>query len=267
MLLAIIFSVVSLIVSFVILYFTGLLQSNPYNWFWLIPLAVLVSSVIISITWAGILLFGCRNKNKLNTGRVNNSYVGIMRLFARFLLLLSFTRIRKKNFYRIPKENAVYIFNHTSFVDAWYVLDSVTSKFALVSVDVMSKVPLLGNASKEMGTIFIDKNDPSTFQGMSEIAEDYLLNQDTSVVISPEGVVKTDGVLNEFKNGAFKIAMKCKKPIVLLKFTGTSRLAKNKSMFKPKTIDSEVLKVVTYEEYKNMSLKQLATYCREFYQD
>jgi hypothetical protein len=59
--------------------------------------------------------------------------------------------------------------------------------------------------------------------------------------------------------------MKTKKPIILLKFSNTGRLANNKSMFKPKTINSEVLKVITYEEYKNMSLKQLATYCQEIY--
>lgn len=265
MFLAIFFTVVSLLISFAILFFTGLLNSNPYNWFWLIPLAILVSTVVITLVWGGILLSALVFRKQKNTRKVRNFYLISFRLFARYLLLLCLTRVKKKNYYLLPKENGVYLFNHTSFVDSWYVLDAIPSKFAMVSVEEMSKVPLLGNGTKGWGCIFINKNDSSTFNEMAEIAEDYLLNQNASVAISPEGVVNIDGKVSEFKNGAFKIAVKTKKPIILLKFSNTSRLQNNSAMFKPKTITSEVLKVITYEEYKNMSLKQLADYCKEIY--
>jgi 1-acyl-sn-glycerol-3-phosphate acyltransferase len=265
MVLAILFSIISLLISFVILYFTGCLNYNPYNWFWLVPLAIGVSTIVITLVWGTILLSALRFKNQKNTRKVRNFYLISFRLFARFLLFLCLTRVKKKNYYLLPKENGVYLFNHTSFVDSWYVLDAIPSKFAMVSVEEMSKVPLLGNGTKGWGCIFINKSDSNTFGEMQEIAEDYLLNQNASVAISPEGVVNKDGELSQFKNGAFKLAMKTKKPIILLKFSNTGRLANNKSMFKPKTINSEVLKVITYEEYKNMSLKQLATYCQEIY--
>lgn len=265
MVLAIFFTLTSLIISFLILYFTGALTYNPYNWFWLIPLAIGVSTIVITIVWGGILLSALRFRKQKNTRKVRNFYCVSFRLFARFLLLLSFTRVKKKNYYLLPKENGVYLFNHTSFVDSWYVLDAIPNKFAMVSVEEMSKVPLLGNGTKGWGCIFINKNDSGTFGEMQEIAEDYLLNQNSSIAISPEGVVNTDGNLSQFKNGAFKIAMKTKKPIILLKFSNTGRLANNSSMFKPKTVNSEVLKVIQYEDYKNMTLKQLSEYCRELY--
>lgn len=126
----------------------------------------------------------------------------------------------KKEFEQVIMANKSYMFcaNHTSMIDIMLMLSVVKNPFVFVGKAELGKIPFFGFFYKRT-CILVDRNNPKSRKAVFAEAERRLKNG-LSVCIFPEGKVPEDEsiVLDEFKNGAFILAIEHHIPIVPMTF-------------------------------------------------
>lgn len=126
----------------------------------------------------------------------------------------------------IPKQDKSYMFiaNHTSMTDIMLMLVAVKNPFVFVGKKELAKIPLFGFFYKRT-CILVDRSSAKSRQAVFLRAQKRL-KQGLSICIFPEGGVPEETiVLDQFKDGAFRLAINHKTPIVPLTF------ADNKTRF------------------------------------
>ncbi len=83
-----------------------------------------------------------------------------------------------------------------------------------------------------------------------------LKEEKASVAIFPEGYTSKKCELLPFRNGAFKIALKAKTPIVVCVLNGTREIPK-RMVWRGCEVDFCVVNVINPEEYENMNTNEL----------
>ncbi len=123
-----------------------------------------------------------------------------------------------------PEKDKSYMFvaNHTSMVDIMLMLVSVKNPFVFVGKKELAKIPLFGFFYKRT-CILVDRSSAKSRQAVFLSAQ-RRLKQGLSICIFPEGLVpETHIVLDEFKDGAFRLAINHSIPIVPLTFTDNKK--------------------------------------------
>lgn len=142
----------------------------------------------------------------------------LARFWAKFILVgMGFNyRIKKE---QTPDSKASYMFvaNHTSMTDIMLMLASVKNPFVFVGKKELAKIPLFGFFYKRT-CILVDRSSPKSRQAVFLRAQ-RRLQQGLSICIFPEGGVPEETVLlDEFKDGAFRMAINQQIPIVPMTF-------------------------------------------------
>ena len=107
--------------------------------------------------------------------------------------------------------------NHTSMLDIMLMLKISKNPFVFVGKKELSKIPLFGFFFKRV-CIMVDREDTRSRTGVYRRAQ-RRLNQGLSICIFPEGGVPEEHVvLDTFKDGAFKMAIAHKIPVVPMTF-------------------------------------------------
>jgi 1-acyl-sn-glycerol-3-phosphate acyltransferase len=192
------------------------------------------------------------------------------RIWAKFILFgMGFST--KVTFDQEIEEGKSYMFvaNHTSMIDIMLMLSIVKNPFVFVGKKELSKIPLFGFFYKRT-CILVDRSSSKSRMEVFRRAQNRI-NQGLSICIFPEGGVPDESVLlDEFKDGAFRLAIEHKLPIVPMTFydnkkrfsytffSGSPGLmrARIHHFFetKNKTTDS---KKVLKEEVRNLILNEL----------
>lgn len=118
-----------------------------------------------------------------------------------------------------PEANKSYMFiaNHTSMIDIMLMLAVVKNPFVFVGKKELSKIPLFGFFYKRT-SILVDRDSAKSRFEVYEQAQ-RRLNQGLSICIFPEGKVPEEHILlDEFKDGAFRLALEHQIPIVPMTF-------------------------------------------------
>ena len=112
--------------------------------------------------------------------------------------------------------------NHTSMIDIMLMLSVAKSPFVFVGKKELAKIPLFGFFYKRT-CILVDRNSPKSRMEVYERAQKRL-KQGLSICIFPEGGVPDESiVLDEFKDGAFRLAIEHKIPIVPMTFADNKK--------------------------------------------
>ncbi|MDX6180942.1 lysophospholipid acyltransferase family protein [Flavobacterium sp. Fl-77] len=108
--------------------------------------------------------------------------------------------------------------NHTSMTDIMLMLVVAKNPFVFVGKKELSKIPLFGFFYKRT-CILVDRNSSKSKNEVFKRAQSRL-NQGLSICIFPEGGVPDDEsiLLDEFKDGAFRLAIEHQIPIVPVVF-------------------------------------------------
>ena len=142
----------------------------------------------------------------------------LARVWARFILIgMGF--ITKITYDQKPevKKSYMFIANHTSMLDIMLMLVTVKNPFVFVGKAELAKIPLFGFFYKRT-CILVDRKSTKSRQAVFLIAQKRL-KQGLSICIFPEGLVpEEDILLTDFKNGAFRLAINHKTPIVPITF-------------------------------------------------
>ncbi|WP_299433654.1 lysophospholipid acyltransferase family protein [uncultured Aquimarina sp.] len=112
----------------------------------------------------------------------------------------------------------MFVANHTSMADIMLMLYSVKNPFVFVGKKELAKIPLFGFFYKRT-CILVDRNSQKSRKEVFDRAQ-ARLHDGTSICIFPEGGVPDDEsvILDEFKDGAFRLAIDHQIPIVPLTF-------------------------------------------------
>lgn len=116
-----------------------------------------------------------------------------------------------------PNKSYMFIANHTSMTDIMLMLATVRNPFVFVGKKELAKIPLFGFFYKRT-SILVDRGNQKSRMAVYERAQ-RRLNMGLSICIFPEGGVPDESVLlDEFKDGAFRLAIEHQIPIVPMTF-------------------------------------------------
>jgi 1-acyl-sn-glycerol-3-phosphate acyltransferase len=116
----------------------------------------------------------------------------------------------------------MFIANHTSMTDIMLMLVAIKNPFVFVGKKELAKFPLFGFFYKRT-CILVDRSNPKSRQAVFKSAQ-RRLNQGLSICIFPEGGVPEEHIeLDSFKDGAFRLAVNHKIPVVPLTFLDNKR--------------------------------------------
>ncbi|SHE58448.1 1-acyl-sn-glycerol-3-phosphate acyltransferase [Psychroflexus salarius] len=117
-----------------------------------------------------------------------------------------------------PGKSYMLTANHTSMIDIMMMLYVSKSPFVFIGKKELSKLPVFGFFYKRM-CILVDRKSPQSRRDAFVEAQ-RRLSRGTSICIFPEGGVPDDVSLklDEFKDGAFRLAIEHQIPIVPISF-------------------------------------------------
>jgi len=127
----------------------------------------------------------------------------------------------------VKGQSYVIVSNHQSFYDIPALMLKAGVPFRWVIKKEFKYVPMFGWALFLAGHIFIDRSSPKkSIQSMNAAVKN--LPPGVSVAVFAEGSRSDDGVLREFKSGAFITALSAKLPILLITINGSWRIMPDK---------------------------------------
>ncbi len=147
----------------------------------------------------------------------------LARIWARFILVgMGFKSKIEREQLTEPKKSYMFVANHTSMVDIMLMLVTVRNPFVFVGKKELAKIPLFGFFYKRT-CILVDRSSPKSRQAVFLRAQKRL-KQGLSICIFPEGLVpEGDVLLTEFKDGAFRLAINHKIPVVPITFADNKK--------------------------------------------
>jgi len=131
-----------------------------------------------------------------------------------------FWKVRVEGLENIDRAKTyVVIANHQSLADI-VVLYKTHMQFKWVSKKILFKIPFIGWCLSLTKHIKLERGDFSSIKKLYRQAGEWL-RRDMSVLFFPEGTRSDSDAMNAFQNGAFKLAIKEKKPILPICIRGT----------------------------------------------
>ncbi|MFH1199330.1 MAG: lysophospholipid acyltransferase family protein [Candidatus Omnitrophota bacterium] len=129
----------------------------------------------------------------------------------------------------------VVVSNHQSLADI-ILMYKTKMQFKWVAKDSLFKIPILGWNMLLAKHIRLERGDFSSIKKVYREAGDWL-RKGVSVVFFPEGTRSDDNKIGEFQNGAFKLAIKEKVPVLPVMIKGTKdAIPKGSWRFTAKTL-------------------------------
>ncbi len=113
-------------------------------------------------------------------------------------------------------------------------------------------------------SIFIDRKNPR--EGIKAIRKSVKLIKDGyPMLVFPEGTRSDSGMIGEFKNGGFKVAIDSKAKIIPITLKGTYDIQNKKSikMFKNKNVKLVIGKIIDTKDYDREGLKNIHNVVKE----
>lgn len=127
----------------------------------------------------------------------------------------------------------IMVANHQSLTDI-IVIYKTRMQFKWVAKESLFKVPFLGWSMALIKYIKLERGQFGSIKKVYREAARWL-RKDMSVMFFPEGTRSDTDEMNKFQNGAFKLAIKEKKPVLPISITGTrAALPKGGWVFKNK---------------------------------
>ncbi|OGW85039.1 MAG: hypothetical protein A3C35_03945 [Omnitrophica bacterium RIFCSPHIGHO2_02_FULL_46_11] len=134
-----------------------------------------------------------------------------------------FWQIKISGQHHIKKNKAyVLVANHTSLADI-VCLYCLGRHFKWLAKASLFKIPFFGWSMSLLNYIPLKRGEHGSIRDSFQEAQE-CLEKGVSVLIFPEGTRSRSGKLGEFKNGAFKLAIRTKKPIIPIAICGTGKV-------------------------------------------
>lgn len=204
---------------------------------WLLSAWVWTATLLLILCWTPILfvvsLFD-RDPARYRTGR------WFRRLGAATTYINPFWDIEVTgNIPDDPRRPYVVVGNHQSQADP-SIVSRLPWEMKWVAKIEIFRVPIAGWMMRTAGDIAVDRRDKRSRAEVLIKARDVLRKQ-CSVMFFPEGTRSRDGRVDRFNNGAFRLAIKERVPVLPIALDGTyDALPKHSLKFRPATTTMRV---------------------------
>lgn len=159
----------------------------------------------------------------------------------------------------LPKEGGYMLYpNHQGKYDALGIVHTHKKPCSIVMDKAKSYMLLVAEVMDLLDGKRLDKTDVRQAMGViNEVAEE--VKNGSVFILFPEGGYQFNNknILEEFKPGCFKIALKSRQPIVPVALVDSYRVF-NSFYFGPVTTQVHYLKPIEYEEYKSLRTIEIA---------
>lgn len=156
----------------------------------------------------------------------------------------------------------VLVANHNSLGDI-VCLYCLGKHFKWLAKDSLFKIPFFGWTMSLLKYIPLKRGEHGSIRDSFQKAQEWL-EKGISVLIFPEGTRSKTGQMGEFKNGAFKLALRTGRPIVPIIIQGTRNvISKGRMTMEAKVRGMiKVLPEISISDYKEEDFDNLKTYVR-----
>jgi 1-acyl-sn-glycerol-3-phosphate acyltransferase len=157
----------------------------------------------------------------------------------------------------------VAVSNHQSMLDIM-VIHSLFFHFKWVSKKENLYIPFIGWNMILNKYVVLDRASRKSFARMMRDCRRHMANG-SSIMIFPEGTRSEDGNMRSFKDGAFRLALQMKCPVLPIVLDGTGESIPKKGFIinKKTPIRVRVLDPVMPDEYQGMDSRELSNRTRE----
>lgn len=148
--------------------------------------------------------------------------MSVARAWARLLCRLAGVSLKIEGLEHIqPKSNYIIAANHLSYMDTPVLLGYLPVDFRFMAKKGLFSIPFLGTHLASAGHLPVVNDNPREgIRTLNEAAK-LIAERHTSVLIFPEGGRASDGRLQEFRDGAFFLAIKSETPVLPVALIGT----------------------------------------------
>lgn len=154
--------------------------------------------------------------------------------------------------------------NHVSIVDLFIYSAAWTDHGTMIYKNEFDRIPLMGRVMRMIGFIPVDRSDHrASVKSMAEAAK-RIRETGLSIWIAPEGTRSRRGGLQEFKMGAFHMAMQTGAPIIPCIMRGAREVNKMGSkIIRSGTIRVDFLEPIPTDDWKRFELRDKAVELRK----
>lgn len=175
--------------------------------------------------------------------------------------------IESSGYENLPEQDGFIIFpNHQGLFDVLAFIESCGHPFSVVMKKEVANIPFLKQVFAIMRAKAIDRE--NVRQGMQvilDVSEEVKAGR--NYIIFAEGTRSKKGnIVQDFKGGSFKAAMRAKCPIVPAAIIDAFRPFDSHSIEKVK-VQVHYLPPLYYEQYKNMKSTEIAAYVKKKIQE
>ena len=156
-------------------------------------------------------------------------------LWSKFTLKIIGIELDIQGTGNIPKEQCVFIGNHSSILDIIILLYTIDKKMGFIAKKEILKTPIIGYWLKKSKCVPLDRENPrAAMAAINEAVKN--IKEGSSMVIFPEGTRNKEGKVGVFKKGSLKLATKSQVKIVPVSIDRASRSFEDTRQFKPAKI-------------------------------
>jgi 1-acyl-sn-glycerol-3-phosphate acyltransferase len=209
-----------------------------------------------AITMTLILFFPMILASLLSS--TGNLAFSISKIWAYVMLLVTGTRVDMQGEEKIQKGcSYVIISNHQSLFDILALVTSLGIQYRWTIKKELLNVPLFGHALYASRNIFIDRSNPEMARESIRKGLDRLPSG-VSIMFFAEGTRSPDGRLQDFKKGAFNVALEKSYPILPVTVNGSRHvLPKASFVFTPGRIRVTIGDPIDTHEYNHETIAEL----------
>jgi 1-acyl-sn-glycerol-3-phosphate acyltransferase len=172
-------------------------------------------------------------------------------------------KVNVKGREKLPKDSRfLMVENHISNFDAivtGYAFRK--SQLAVISKPEVFKIFAFGKIIKKCCFLAINREDPRVAIETIRKATNLIKNDETSILLYPEGTRSKSGKLLPFHNGTLKIARNANVPIAVAVIKNTDKV-KHNFPFKRTVVTVEVIDVINSEEVRSFTTGELGDFIR-----
>ena len=155
----------------------------------------------------------------------NNIVDAYLRFWAKIILIfwgISLVIIRDKKI--DTNTSYIYLSNHRSYLDVFIAVAGIKKQKKFLGKAEVFQWPYIGYFARKFGHVSVKRESEQarkeSYQNLLKIVK-----SDNSIFLCPEGAVyMNDNLLNEMRNGAFRIAIESKTPLVAISMINAGEL-------------------------------------------
>lgn len=186
--------------------------------------------------------------------------------WSRTILKITGATLTVDGLERIPQNTpCVFVCNHRSYYDIPLLLAGLEAPHGILAKEELEKIPLLNRWMKLLGCVFVQRDDiRASVRALNDATA--IVEGGRSFVIFPEGTryKGEEGGVGEFKNGAFRIAVKTGTPVVPVAMSGARGLFEsNGNRCTPGRVHIQILPPIQTAGMSKAEQKQLPDAVRQ----